>query len=566
MKTIGKILIALLVIGLLILLGYAAYRFVLPHWVALLFYTYCILGVLNMTAGLILVLVNNRHLNWSDLLIVALAKVNEPSDITSRFNRFRDLVAGVALFIVSLVAWPIEATYGLILSRRNKDRKLTNQDLALLVATNIPETYKSIFSLCVVLSVFALGFLHADLKIYGILTLALMVASASFRHINYAVGTTSLPAKLRRFESNTFVMFLIVVVADFSTLVLGLNAIESHGKWSSITWPSLVATGRQLYQGEGALWTILRGANPTVSQIVIAFVGLLFNLALLKVLFRDFWRNDEDYTWLAITANTLGNFSIALRYLRKVKTWTQRSRSIEIVSLLGVNQIEEAATQAESLLVLLRTPSDENAVFANLINACLSPRMPHAVYLDVLQRGIDANVSDAWMQDCVGLVAQNQLQDAALAKFSKVAPSYPLTIARIHMLVNQFDQAAAAVETYPPTADLDRFVALVVALTVHLSDQTTTRQQDAQTFAAFADEAIPLIHKLLKSPLEHWQRIIFYTEIHRTIYLARTFAENRVEEFQHLSDKIADQQKDDEFKRVVALVQSQFKNPAVQPR
>ena len=560
MRAIGKILIALLVIGLLILLGYVAYVYVLPKWCALLFYSYWILGLLIWTLGLTKNLLANRNKNWAELLINQVVKANKQFDVASRLNRLRDTIATVALVVVGVIVWPVDAVYGVILGRRNEGKNLTFQELGLLQAAGLPDTYKSLYALIILVAILGLTLLGADLKSYGAFMLAMMVGSASLRHVSYVVGTEALPAKLRRVAANTYALFLVVAVADFSTLILGLTALKLHGKMNPITWPALVKTGRELLQGEGALWSILKGARPNAHQIIVAFVGLLFSLALLKVLtqFREFKRKDEDYLWLAKSANILGNYSAALRYLRKVQGWNTDFRFAEIVALLGVNQVDDATAKTKSMLEHERKSVNEDIIFGSMMQALLSPRMPQNVYLTVLKRGIDSKVTDAFMQDCLGLVAQNKLQRQALDILDPAAPSFPLSIARIHLMVDEPKSALATLEAYPPVLDLDKLIGQVLALTARLMDEEATPEESVETFSSFAREAIPLMRKLTNSSLVQWQRIAVFFEIRRSLKFALIYGEDRVEELRFLADSVADQQTDDEFKRAIAVIEAQL--------
>ncbi|HEV2135472.1 MAG TPA: hypothetical protein VGR47_14660 [Terracidiphilus sp.] len=560
MKAIGRILIALLFIGLLILLGYVAYVYVLPRWCALLFYTYLLLGLLLWTYGIITFISANRHTNWAAGLFKEIVKARQPLDIGSRVNRLRDVIAGLALAASNLIVWPVDAVYGPMVNLRNKGKELTPQDYSLLQATEQPDTYKSLYSLVVVLTILGLTYVGVNLKIYGPIVLGLMVASASLRHVSYVVGTVSLPARLRRAAASAYALFLAIAVFDFATLILGLTTLDLRGKAGSLTLSALVKTGRELWQAEGALWNILKGTRPTLHQLIVAFVGLLFSIALVKVAteFREFRRNDEDYVWLAKSANALGNFSDALRYLRNVQSSNTDSRSTEIVALLGVNQIDEAATKLKYSLEQDRKPATDELIFTNMMQAFLLPRMPQNVYLAVLKRAIDAKMADALMQDSLGLVSQYKLQQQALALFTAASASFPLSIARIHLISDELKETITTLETNPPASDLDKLIGQILVLMAHIMDEQTSSEQDAETFASFARETIPLIQKLVNAPLNQWQRITLYQEIQRALFWARKLGQDRVEELRFLANSVADQQKEDDFKQAIQVIQAQF--------
>ena len=560
MKAFGRILIALLVLCLLILLGYIAWVYILPKWRALLFYGYFALGLLIWAIGTIRNIMINRNSNWAALLLKNIVVIGQATDMKSRLNRFRDVMAAVALLLSALIVWPVDAAYGLLLGRRYPERNLSAEELSVLQAVGQPDTYKSLYALLVVLVLLGLAFLGVDLKIYGILMLGLMVASASFRHVSYIIGTVSLPARLRRAATSPYVLFLVVAGGDFATLILGLTAIELHARSTSITLAALVETGRELWQGESALRDILKGTRPTEQQLIVSIVGLLLSLAVLKVLtqFGEFRRTDEDWVWLAGAENLLGNFAVALRYLRNVKSWDKDSLSAEIVALLGVNQIEDAAAKVKSLLEQQREAISEGEIFRNLFQACLLPRMPQSVFPSVLKRSIDSKVPDALMQDALGLVVQNHLQQQSLELFNEDASSFPLSIARIHLLSKEREQCLAVLNAHLPAADLDKLIAQTMVFTARVIDPATTADQDAKTFSAFIEEAIPLMQKLIHAPMELWQNLLLYTEIERSLKFARALGEDKVQQLSYLADSLAEQQKDERFKRAVPVIQAQF--------
>lgn len=205
-----------------------------------------------------------------------------------------------------------------------------------------------------------------------------------------------------------------------------------------------------------------------------------------------------------------------------------------------------------------RKSTNEDMIFLTMMQALLSPRMPQNVYLTVLKRGIDSKITDAFMQDCLGLVAQNQLQRQALDIFDPVAPSFPLSIARIHVMVNEPKSALATLEAYPPVLDLDKLIGQGLALTARLMDEETTQEESVETFTSFAREAIPLMRQLANSSLVQWQRIAVFFEIRRSLKFALIYGEDRVEELRFLADSVVDQQTDDEFKRAIAVIEAQF--------
>jgi hypothetical protein len=565
MKLIGKILIGLLLLGLLILVGYVAYVYLLPKWVPILFYTYLILGMADLSVGIIKVLqAINEPGNWGQALLKLMTKMAQASDVASRFKRLRDAISSLASTVARVIVWPVDSLYGLFMFPSRTGEQLNVEEFSLKKLGDMPEASYSLYALVVVLAVLGLGFLRVDLKKYGAITLALMVASASLRHLSYTVGTVSLPARLRRIGANPYAMFLVVAGADFSILVLGLTALNLPGKLDTITEPALIRTGHELLQSEGALWGIFKGARPSLHQLIVAFVGILFSLALLKVLkeFGEFKRKDEDYTWLAQVANRLGNFSASLRHLRNVKSWNLEARSAEIVALLGVNEIEKAAQKTWSMLESDHKDVSEATVFATMTNACLLPHMPQSAYLAILKRAVDTNVQDAMLQDGLVLVIQNNLQKEVIAFLSPVADRLPLTTARTYLLSGDFKTCLANLEGRSYSSDLDQLIGQVLIFTAYALKEETTQDQKVKSFASCATQAIPLVRKLNDAHIEPWERFICFEEVQRMLLFAHSFGPDRVEQLRFLADSIKDKLKDEDSVRRYTAIESHFSSYA----
>lgn len=561
LKIIGKILSALLLVGILILLGYVAWVYLLPRWVAILFYTYWILGIINWSLGITAAIQSRaKSQDWAQKLSQSIAKIFQPQSVGARFNRLRDAISTIASTLASVILWPIDFIYGLSMSLRHPGEALNVEEIGLKKIGGLPEFIYSFLALASVLAILGLGFLRVNLKVYGTITLALMVASASLRHLSYTVGTVSLPARLRRFGANPYAMFLIVIAVDFSILVMGLTALSLPGKLDTITWQALIKTGHELLQSEGALKGILKGARPTVHELVVAFVGLLFSLALLKVLtqFGEFKRKDADYVWLAAIANRLGNFSTALRHLRNVKSWDTQARSVEMVALLGVNEVDKAAQKVQLLLEGEHHDTSDTRVFAEMVQACLMPHIPPSVYMAILKRGIDLNVLDAVMQDCVGLVLRNKLYQEAIALFSPVADRFPLSTARIYILADDSKAGIAILEAHPPVPDLDQLIGLVLTFTAYTFEEATTDDENVQNFATCASQAIPLIRKLNSKRGEQREQLTTFQEIQRLLTFAQKYGRDKVEELKFLADSIKDELRDEDSTKKLATIESQY--------
>ena len=542
MKVAGKVLVAVVVLGLLLLLGYAVYRYVLPRWVPILFYAYSGLGSVVFIVGIVRVISQSgKSGSFREDVLKTLRTVAQKSDLPARIARLRDGVAVLARAVAGAIVWPVDTFFGTLMAVKNPG--ITPTEAGVRQNLRLSEHYYSLFALAVTLAVFGLEFRDVDLGKYGAVVLSLVLASTALRHVGYSVQTTPLPAILRRVSANPYLAFLVIIAADFSTLVLALTALSAPGKLSSVTLDDLRGTANQLLQAQEPL-KLLRGMKLTEHQVIVGVVGLLFYLALFKTIteLKEFKRRDEDYIWLAGAANMLGNFAAALRHLRKVESWNVEARSAEIVALIGVNEIDKAEQKARQLLEHSHKGISPEQIFGAMWQAYLIAPVPEDPLVTLYQHAVTSNVRDALVQDGMGVIEGNRhLQERALEVFAAAKDKYPLTIARLLALSGD---RAAALEIVKQTNFpllLDEVIASASQLTLTVSNPDTTPEADAQSFRDWAPTALPRIRELMKVAGQPWERVAAFAQAMGVLAIARHLAPDRVQELTFLCDTFKDE-------------------------
>jgi hypothetical protein len=372
MKMVSKILLVGLLLGLLLLAGYAVYHYLLPRWVPILFYAYTALGLTIWFVGLVRVISESSKSGdvRQDFLKLVEA-LTQKSGLLARLARFRDWVAAFARTIANAILWPVGALSGWNLMKKNPRMGL--QEFGIRQDLRLSEHYYSLFSLAVALAVFGLEFRSVDLGKYGAIVLAMMLVGTTLRHVCYSIQTTPLPAVLRRVSASPYLAFLVVILADFSTLILALTALSASGSASRVTWVDFRNTASQLLQAQEPLKLLLQGTRLTEHQVIVGVVGILFYLALLKTLLavKEFKRKNEDHIWLASRASALGNFAAAVRHLRRVEGWSVDARSAEIVALIGVNEVDKAEENVRQLLEYNNKDTSPERIFGEMWGASM---------------------------------------------------------------------------------------------------------------------------------------------------------------------------------------------------
>jgi hypothetical protein len=557
MKTVGKILVGLVAVALLVVAVHAAYTRLLPHWVSIAFYTYCSLGLFTLVYGTYVIRADaRRRRTTTDQLTEALVEVSRKQDLWARFNRVREAVALGARVVASALVWPVDAALGILM--RGRKTQESARDFTLRFQLNAAEQYYSLYVLAAVAVLCGLEFRGVHLGMYGSLVLAMLLANATLRHVRYAVDTTHLPAVLRRISEVPYVAFIAIIAADFATIVLVLTALDHSDAMPMLTLGDLRATAHQVLEAEEPL-KVIKGLQLTLHELTVAVVGLLFYLALAKIVteFKEFARQDEDHLWLAQIDNQLGQFALALRHLDKVKSPTLEARGARAIALLGVNDLKAAEETIDLMLIDQHKERTPEEVFANLWQGCLFAPVPQEVHLAALKRAIELKVSDVFIQDMIGtsvqsspLVAQN-----VGTMFPADSANYPLTAARLALVRNDMDAAREILKSTKPVNPVDEIVWRVMHVSVLLSDPHSTEAQDMQSFQQWLDENLPVIRELMNKASKPWERVVVFVQLTAILEGAKAGAPARVQELTYLSDYMKAQTQGEDAKRGLKFVE-----------
>jgi hypothetical protein len=550
MKTASKILVVVVVLGLLLLGGYAIYRYLLPRWIPILFYTYAGLGFAISIYGISrMILQSGRSGSLRDDIPAIIRIMTEKSDLSTRIRQIRNWTEILLREIADVILWPIALLSNLLLIR--KSPSMGTQELAVRQTLHLSEHYYSLFSLTVTLAVFGLGFRGMDLKRYGAIALSLVLIAISLRHARYSIQTTPLPAVFRRLSANPYFAFLALIAADFSTMVLALTALRAPGNFSSVTLDHLHSTANQLLQAQEPL-KLLRGGSLTEQQVIVGVIGLLFYLALFKTLteYKEFRRQHEDYIWLASASNSLGNFSAALRHLRKVGSWNDQAHGAEIVALIGVNEIDKAAAKVRLFLENSHKDLSPEQIYASMWSACLLAPLADDTMLTLFQYSVTLNVRDAFMQDSlVGTEGNRSLQKKALDVFLPVKDKYPLTAAKLLFLLDDSAGALALLKEAPSPILLDEVIKLVLQLTINISEPNNSSEDNAKIFQDWWPLANAKLHELMKITGVPWERIGAYAQFLSIRVIASEIAPDRVDVLTYLCDSFKEETQGEEALR-----------------
>lgn len=530
MKWIIKGLIGIVLVALLIFAMHWAYLYVIPKWAKISFYSYLALGVFSITAGLFWlrkITGDSGNLIGSFLGSFEKAK-SKPSFLT----KARNIGAFIVACLEGVLVWPPGVVKGL----GPRFRKEVGQPGRFLriVATQSNEHPNALFALGFILMAYALGYLHVTGHGYGKLFVGLMTASVVFRHIRYSLAIPGLPVTLRRTSGSPYLIFLIIVVADFLTLVLGFALLKNGKAPPDVNLQDFMSTTLGLYKGQEISY-LLNGRHLSPIEIAIGTAGLLFYLALLQIAlhFRDFRRTDEDYLWLAGQHIGLGAFTTALKYSTQVQSSVLEKNASQALSFLGVNQVEKAREKIAALSEDQRV-GQPPALF--MLELCAYAPVPENVVASVFLQAIQDKVPDVRFQDTIHVVV---LANPAFApEFEALLRphqgDYPLTYARLLWLSGLQPAALDTLKMASPGSELEEIVRLTLRLIISLDSPESTQAQNSQVFRQWANSDLPVVRNLLTALAKPWEKLVVFGQLNLVLIDAEKFGKEREQEISFL--------------------------------
>jgi hypothetical protein len=290
------------------------------------------------------------------------------------------------------------------------------------------------------------------------------------------------------------------------------------------------------------LTRLLSGVQLSFTEVMIGLAGLLFYLALLRIVlrFKDFRRTDADYHWLASRHNMLGDFAKALRYLANVKSRTAETEVIHIIGLLGVNQIGRAEERTKVLISQNGEQPTIDSIFQIMLDACFLAPIPEGIIASLISAAVENRVADFRLQDAVWFFLMSYPQSATSVENALLQhkDGFPLAYARLLILLDRPSDALHLLEKATPGTELEELIRLVMQLQVCLLNPDTSRDEDTQTFQIWAESNLPTIRDLLANLAQPWEKAIAFGQLGILRAFASQLGKDREQEIAFLADEV----------------------------
>jgi hypothetical protein len=231
MKWIGRTLVVLVLLALIVFAVYLVYNFVLPNLGGILFFIYLIFGLVFAVIGAgVFVRDAAKSKGLKDTILSSIGKAaSKPTLLATS----RNIATALVTMVDDVITWPAAMATGI--TTRSPEDPLTPQRFVLWQSIRLTEHFSAVFALSVLLIGYILGLVGVTGNGYGRAFIALMLLSVVLRHIRHSVETEGLPVRLRRKSGSSYLVFLLIILADFSSLVFAFalfikrrHAIKHH--------------------------------------------------------------------------------------------------------------------------------------------------------------------------------------------------------------------------------------------------------------------------------------------------------------------------------------------------
>lgn len=495
LRLVVAVAVALCLVGLL---GYIAYRLVLPVWAPVFFFSY-------LAAGLVAVVGS-----WAFFRRVVLGSLNPREKLKrsaveaaratarSRLGTVQRVASAVAQYIQVITLWP--GALVLAISQWEKRRGLRPPQARVQGRLQNHESTDALVALSILMICAVLERCGLDAHGYGYVFATLIGIGVLARECRYLIEEDGLPTRLRRVSTRPYFAFVVIVVADVASLVLALTILASRGAAAGITFTHLGESAADLFKFKQLL-ALLSGRPLPQAEILSGFVGLLFYTAYCRTLlrFREFRQTDDDRHWLAGAHSLLGQFAIALRVLGSVRSPTAATHHGRVVAFLGLNELAQAEREA----ALYLADSGETITGVRLLRvlidcAVLAPIPPDSL-LSLFKKSVQEEVPDFVLADAVHtfLIMCPSLLKQIRTVTDGAKTSRPLAFGSLAMLDGRFEEARETLDRATPGSEVEEVTREMLRLLAKLEDPTTSKDDAAIAFSEWAAERLPAVAVLV---------------------------------------------------------------------
>ena len=539
MKWAGYLVATALVLALIGLVGYGIYTYLFPVWAAILYFGYLIFGLVFSVSGAVLIFRDLRSVKpVRDEIAQAVSGV-VVARAQNWLTNFRNWVGAIAGLFSSAIVWPVDVfrgAYGNLKSGYGDVRMFL-----IRYSLHPVDQFHAIFAVVSVVVVYAFGIIVITGDGFGRVFIFTIAVSVFFRHIRYVVEIESLPVRLRRASGISYITFITIVTCDLVTLILASTLLITNLSPSDIQQEHLATAVAGLFRFR-ELIRLFSGVQLSPAEFIITITGLVFYLALIRVLlrFKEFRKTDEDYIWLATQNDRLGRFRIAMSQLRNVKNRTSQAEIATVVALLGLNQIQQAEDRVALVLQQNDQPHDADNIFAGLIDACVFTPIPEHILIAIFQRGIEQQVSDVRLQDAISIFAGDSetIGNALTDIISETDNHYPLSRIALYIATGRFSEAQEVLNRTTPENSLEKIAHLVMFLRAELENPEITADEEDRIFMRWAETKLPTIVALLPELSTAWEKAFAFVFLAYPRFVATAIASDREQEISYLCDNL----------------------------
>jgi hypothetical protein len=494
MQWVRKGLRVIRIVALLAAVGcvlYAAGRFTLQHWGAILLAVYGAGGLLLLASDTIVKARMPRAGNLDDRLLALMGEIATRQQ--SAFMRFRLAIFSVLRAVCASMSWPAGVFVAVQRSIRTKGamRARVAMNLSLLAADGLTVEPRAML-IAILLTTGALA-LSIQQAWYALVFCAAAAVYVTLLCSEVTVSPLSLAVRLRRASGYPYRTALILAAVTGAILTLSYADLHAQG---FPTGGDIIAAVKGLYSQLDSVKRIFHGENVSRLELAQGISGALLVSAVIHGLlsFQEFQRTDEDLVALGNAKLSLGRAAEALDALGPIRDPSVSSLSVQAAALVGVNQTARAVQAWRRRSELAGGSSaltNEQVARTLLQTTVMMYPLSSSSLLALLKHWLQFKPAE-WMvcMAVVQLCGMGRVKvDEMIAELNELDPNnvaYPVAAAELRLQKREAQKAAELAARAPQTDEILEYSRSTTLLWAGALGNTT-KEQNRQTLEEWCD-------------------------------------------------------------------------------
>lgn len=279
---------------------------------------------------------------------------------------------------------------------------------------------------------------------YGQIFLYILAYGLILRQLSYLIKLKGLPVILRRKSNDPFLVFCVIMVIDFISMTVLYTFIGNRNDSNPLSFENIKETLDMFFAFRDHTKLLFNDLKFSHLYLIMIINIWLFYTSFITHVFnyKKFKRDDEDIDWLVSINILRRDYRANLGLIASMKSKTEQTHTNEIMSLIGIGEIEKAKEKIHSTHNGF-SKLEEYQVYQKMFGLALYAKYKKKVLINLIEDAVIVGFPDEFFYDTITpiLLSYDGIAEDLAGILEQFKEKYPLTLTELYLLYEFIDEA-----------------------------------------------------------------------------------------------------------------------------